>query len=122
MMLIFNLSIAVANEIWVKGWGQSASTLQDPDVRFDAVTTSGLIQEEELVVGYILRIPQMIIDLFKFVWQFVSMGNQVRDVIKIVFPTAPMPSSIITLMNVFSRFIYSLVIIGIIGGDRFNIS
>ena len=122
MMLIFNLSMTVANQIWTDSWGQTSSVLQDPNVRFGAVSTAGLVEETETVFGYILRVPQMIVDFFKFIWQFISMGNQVRDVIKIVFPHAPMPSSIITLMNVFSRFLYTFVIIGIIGGDRFNLS
>ena len=122
MMLIFNLSMTVANQIWTDSWGQSSTTLQDPNVRFGAVSTSGLLEEKEGVFGFILRVPEMIIEFFKFIWQFISMGNQVRDVIKIVFPHAPMPSSIIFLMNTFSRFLYTFVIIGIVGGDRFNIS
>lgn len=121
MMLAFNFSITIANEIFIKSWGQGSSPMADPVIKFADVSTSGLTYEAIPLVGFILRGMGMIADFFKSVWNFVRVGSQIKQIFAATFGASIVfPESIKLMLDGISLFMYSFTLIMIILGQRFD--
>lgn len=114
VMLVFNLSIVVVNEVEPFGdiskfqAGGTASRAEIEGTMPDPTT----VQTEESIFGFIQRGAESIGALFKIIGSAIFMGSQVANVMRTAF-SVEIPGSLKDMMNSVSAFIYAVAMVEI---------
>jgi hypothetical protein len=111
IMLVFNLSLAVVNEMDIFGIGTEIHPEYATRAEMQAKLPSAeALQEETGVFGFIQRGLNAMFSLLNLMRNIVFMGSQINDIMKTAFGLS-IPSTLVTLLNATCSFIYSIAVI-----------